>query len=102
MKTTVEIADALFEEARREVQRAGVTLRELIETGLRRVLDERKQTRTKPFRLRDGSVGGSGGAANVRLDDGRALRAYALMGTPGYPDTVEGVNAMLDAEDDDR
>lgn len=102
MKTTVEIADPLFEEARKEVQRAGVTLRELIESGLRRILDERKQTRAKPFRLRDGSVGGSGVAPNVRIDDGRALRAYALMGTPGVPATVEGVNAMLDEDDDER
>ena len=27
---------------------------------------------------------------------------YALMGTPGFPDTVEGVNAMLDDEDADE
>jgi hypothetical protein len=97
VKTTVEIADPLFEEARREAQRAGVTLRELIETGLRRVLDERK--RSKPFKLRDGSVAGRGLAPGVRADDGRALAAYARMGMPGHPDTVEGVHAMLDEED---
>ena len=42
MKTTVETADRLFEEARDEARRSQVTLRELIETGLRRVLDERR------------------------------------------------------------
>ncbi len=97
MKTTVEIADPLFEEARLEARRAGTTLRELIETGLRRVLDDRK--RTKPFKLRDGSVGGRGPAPGLHADDGRALAAYARMGMPGTPDTVEGVHEMLDDED---
>jgi hypothetical protein len=97
VKTTVEIADPLFDEARREAQRAGVTLRELIETGLRRILDERQ--RAKPFKLRDGSVAGRGPAPGIRSDDGRALAAYARMGMPGHPDTVEGVHAMLDDED---
>src|SRR5438874_5378099 len=45
MKTTVEIADLLLREAKLEAQRAGTTLRELIELGLRRVLEERKTTK---------------------------------------------------------
>ena len=98
MKTTVEIADPLFDEAKRAARAAGVTLRELIETGLRRVLDERKQP-TKPFKLRDASVKGKI-QPGVRIDDGRAMRAYAYMGTTGFPDTVEGINQMLDADDD--
>lgn len=53
MKTTVEIADPLFEEAKRTAARDGTTLRELIELGLRRVLDERKTSQRKPFTLRD-------------------------------------------------
>jgi hypothetical protein len=97
MKTTVDIGDALFEEARSEARRSGVTLRELIETGLRRVLDERRSA--KPFKLRDGSVGGHGPAPGVRADDGRAILAYARMGQFGEPDTIEGVNAMLDEEE---
>lgn len=39
MKTTVEIADALFAEARAEAERRGTSMRSLIEDGLRRVLD---------------------------------------------------------------
>ncbi|SDX66729.1 hypothetical protein SAMN05661080_00753 [Modestobacter sp. DSM 44400] len=40
MKTTVEIADALFAEAREVAERRGQTMRSLLEEGLRRVLDE--------------------------------------------------------------
>lgn len=98
MKTTVEISDPLFDEAKRAAHEAGVTLRELIEAGLRRVLDERKQ-RTKPFKLRDASVKGTI-RPGVRLDDARAVRAYSYMGTMGFPDTVEAINRMLDEDSD--
>lgn len=97
MKTTVEIADPLFAEAKREAHEAGITLRELIEAGLRRILDERKR-QTKPFKLRDASVKGTL-QPGVRIDDGRAVRAYSYMGTMGFPDTVEGINKMLDEQD---
>jgi len=99
VKTTVEISDPLFEEARKEAQRAGSTLRDLIETGLRKVLDERRRARSEPFRLRDGSVGGEGPQPGVRIDDGRALAAYARMGMPGTPETIEAVHAMLDEDE---
>jgi len=51
MKTTVDIADALFEEAKAVAEREQTTLRALIEEGLRAVLAGR--TETKPFKLRD-------------------------------------------------
>jgi hypothetical protein len=38
MKTTVDLADALFERAKRHAKRTGKPMRELIEEGLRRVL----------------------------------------------------------------
>jgi len=99
MKTTVEIADPLFDEAKREAERSGCTLRDLIEIGLRHELDRRRQP--KPFKLRDASVAGQGLQPGVRSDP-RAMKAYTrLMGQPGYPDTVEGINRMLDGEDDE-
>jgi hypothetical protein len=58
MKTTVEISDPLLREARKVAARDGVTLRELIETGLRDMLAKRKAA--KPFKLRDGSYKGKG------------------------------------------
>lgn len=59
MKTTVEISDALLDEARRTARKEGTTLRALIEEGLRSVLAEHTH-RSHPFMLRDASVGGEG------------------------------------------
>ena len=58
MKTTIEISDAVLEEAKRVAAKEGVSLRDLVEEGLRRALSERDQQR--PFELRDASVGGRG------------------------------------------
>ncbi len=58
MKTTVEITDSLLHEARRVAAREGVTLRELVERGLTRVVAEQKPR--KAFKLRDASFQGNG------------------------------------------
>lgn len=58
MKTTVEIADGLLNEARQAAAREGTTVRALIEEGLRRVIKDRR-THGR-FRLRRASVGGQG------------------------------------------
>jgi hypothetical protein len=58
MKTTVEITDALLDEARRVAAQESRSLRELIEEGLRRSLDDRKKKRG--FRLRRASFRGKG------------------------------------------
>jgi hypothetical protein len=55
MKTTVEIADPLFRRAKKHCSERGISLRELIETGLRVTLDQPKATtsfRLKPFGFR--------------------------------------------------
>jgi mRNA-degrading endonuclease RelE of RelBE toxin-antitoxin system len=57
MKTTVEIADSLLEEAKKLATERSTTLRQIIEEGLRNVLNQRPK---KPFRLRDGSFGRGG------------------------------------------
>ena len=59
MKTTVEISDALLEEARRAAAREKTTVRALIEDGLRRVLGERGRRR-QAFSLRRASFKGDG------------------------------------------
>ena len=57
MKTTVEIADPLFAEAKAEARRRGVTVRALIEDGLRRVIAEPSPNR---YVLPDCSYGTGG------------------------------------------
>jgi Arc/MetJ family transcription regulator len=64
MKTTIDIADALLAEAKRIARREHTTVRELVETGLRRVVAERR--RRTPFRLRKASFDGDGMRAPVR------------------------------------
>jgi len=59
MKTTIDIADPLLDEARKLAAREGTTLRALVERGLRHVLSGGKRTR-RPFKLRDASVKGGG------------------------------------------
>jgi hypothetical protein len=68
MKTTVEISDALLEEAREAAGRDRTTVRALIEDGLRRVLAERRRRR-HGFTLRRATFKGNGLQAHVA--DGR-------------------------------
>lgn len=58
MKTTIEIADALLDEARRVAGREKTTLRSLVEQGLRRVLQERRAR--AGFRLKKVTFKGQG------------------------------------------
>ena len=50
MKTTIDIADALLEAARKAADREGITLRALVERSLRDSLKARRTT--PPFRLK--------------------------------------------------
>jgi predicted nucleic acid-binding protein len=59
MKTTVEIADSLFAEARQIAWREGRPLRGLIEEGLRLVVGARRARRGR-FRLRKATFRGQG------------------------------------------
>jgi hypothetical protein len=59
MKTTVEIPDSLFQEAKACADSRGVPFRQMVEEGLRAVVQQGQKTR-KRFRLRDGSFGGKG------------------------------------------
>jgi len=59
MKTTVELPEPLLERAKAIAGRDSTTLRELVEAGLRLVLEEREKKRPrKP--LRDARVSGTG------------------------------------------
>jgi hypothetical protein len=58
MKTTVEIPDSLLKEAKKLASAEGTTMRALLEEGLRRILDDRKQNGA--FRLRKVTFKGEG------------------------------------------
>jgi hypothetical protein len=79
MKTTVDIADALFESARRAAARENTTFRALIEEGLRMALDRRRGKATS-FTLRDASFTGDGLRPGIDLSDWDQLRALVYEG----------------------
>jgi hypothetical protein len=71
MKTTIEIADGLLEEARRVAAREKTTVRALVEDGLRRALADRKKKGA--FKLRLVTFGGDGLNPNIPADLPRRL-----------------------------
>lgn len=76
MKTTLDISDPLFKEAKAVAKREATTIRALVERGLRLALEERKAG--KPFKLRNAAVGGHGlqpEASNLTWEQIRA-RSY--------------------------
>lgn len=82
MKTTVEISDALLEETKKIAAREDVTVRTLIEQGLRRVIAERKQRRG-PFRLRKAVFKGQGLTAEARAAGPERLHDLTYEGRGG-------------------
>ncbi len=78
MKTTIEISDPLLAEARSLAAREGVTLRMLVERGLRRVVGETKPG--APFKLRRASFKGKGLATDLEGAPWDKLRDLAYEG----------------------
>ena len=81
MKTTIEISDLLLREARELAEREGITLRALVERGLRRVVTETKAS--APFKLRPASFKGKGLHADMRGASWDRLRDLAYDGRGG-------------------
>lgn len=81
MKTTVEIADPLLQEAKEAASQDETTLRALVEEGLRRILrDRRKAPR---FLLRDASFQGEGLRPEIAEGDWETIRRMAYEGHGG-------------------
>jgi len=72
MKTTVEIATSLLDEARKVAEREETTVRALIEEGLRRVVKAHKGDRG--FRLRKATFRGHGLRPDVGEGSWQTLR----------------------------
>lgn len=81
MKTTIEVSDALMEQARRLAAREHTTLRALVEEGLRKVLAEKRQA--APFRLRRASFKGRGLQPSARDAGWERVRDLAYEGRGG-------------------
>ena len=71
MKTTVELPDAMLRTAKRYAAEHGMTLREVLETGLRHVLASERAA-SKPFRLKRCAFKGKGLAQDESWADLRA------------------------------
>jgi len=78
METTIEISDPLLREARELAEREGVTLRALVERGLRRVVAETRPG--APFKLRRTSFKGRGLQDDLRGASWSRLRDLACEG----------------------
>lgn len=81
MKTTIEISDAILDQAKAVANQEGVTLRSLVEEGLRRVVQEREASRA--FRLRDASYKGKGLRPEVQDGSWERVRAIIYEGRGG-------------------
>ncbi len=81
MKTTIDIPDALLIEARRVAEAEGMTLKALIESGLRRMLDERDTG--AHFKLRRASFKGNGLQPDVLGASWEVIRGKIYQGHGG-------------------
>jgi Arc/MetJ family transcription regulator len=82
MKTTIDITDALLAEARQLADQKGTTLKSLVETGLRHVIEE-NTAETKPFRLKKHTFKGEGLHPEVQDADWGEIRRRAYEGHGG-------------------
>ena len=71
MKTTVEISDGLFDQVKQFAQSHDLTLRQVFETGLRKVIAE--NPRSVKFQLRDAAFRGDGMVQNFSWPEIKAI-----------------------------
>lgn len=75
MKTTIDLPDELFQEVQRIAREEGVSMKSLMEEGLRAVLERHRSA--SRFQLADASVGGSGLQPGFQGASWEELRAAA-------------------------
>jgi hypothetical protein len=78
MKTTIEISDGLLEDAKQVAAEQNLTLRELVEEGLRQALEKRKRKHT--FRLKKASFKGRGLQPGISEGDWESIREIVYQG----------------------
>lgn len=82
VKTTIDIAEPLLEDAKKVAAQEGTTIRSLVEEGLRLAL-ARRASPGKPFKLRKASFRGKGLHPDVAEADWDVIRAVAYEGRGG-------------------
>jgi hypothetical protein len=81
MKTTIDISDSLLKEARDLAVKRQITLRALVEQGLREIIA--KQNSGKEFKLRKASFRGNGLQDEFRGESWQKIREAAYEGHGG-------------------
>jgi hypothetical protein len=81
MKTTIEISDALLSEAKRLAAREGITVRTLVEQGLRHAIRERRAH--AKFQLRKATFHGDGLNPDIAGLEWDRIRELAYEGRGG-------------------
>ncbi len=82
MKTTIDISKSLFEEAWAAAERHKATFKEIVESALRRFLQQEKQA-ARPFRLRKHTFKGKGLVEGLTEGDWAEIRRRAYEGHGG-------------------
>ena len=80
MKTTVDIADALLRQAKRLAAKRGITLRALIESGLRFELERESASAGERVEMKTHTFRGRGLQGGVSWGDWETLRDLAYEG----------------------
>jgi len=73
MKTTIDIADALFRAVKREAEKRGTTFKDVVESSLRQLLASSEKGAT-PFTLRKHPFKGEGVAEGIAEGDWARIR----------------------------
>lgn len=82
MKTTLEISNHLFEEAKRFAAKKDKTFREVVEMALQMFLKKQKSF-PKPFKARKHSVKGNGLVPGLQEGDWETIRSLIYEGRGG-------------------
>ena len=83
MKTTIEIADALFDRAKRLAETRRVSFRHILQSALQAYLKEGETKERAPFRLRKKVFTGRGVQPGVREGDWAHIRESIYEGRGG-------------------
>lgn len=81
MRTTIDLPDPLFKQAKQLAERRGLTLRRFVEDALRRYIGEEKKR--PPFKLQDASFRGDGLRSGLDWSDWERIRDLAYEGHGG-------------------